>query len=110
MAQYRKTHLMINGKMACGKSVYSNNTFAAGFGEFKTASHKCSKCEASKQYAFLSKENTKADIAKAEEAQATQEWDIGSDDDWEPETDKSWLVEDLKIIKAHQAKQKALTI
>lgn len=100
MAQYRKTHLMINGKMACGKSVYSNNTFAAGFGEFKTASHKCSKCEASKQYAFLNKEN-----AKAEEAQATQEWDLGSADDWEPDTDKSWLVEDLKIIKAHQAKQ-----
>lgn len=39
-------------------------------------------------------------------------WEVttGSDDDWEPETDKSWLVEDLKIIKAHQAKQKALTI
>lgn len=96
---------MINGKLACGKSVYTNNTFATGFSEFKTATHKCEKCEASKQYAFLNKEDAKADIAKTE---VIQDWDIGSADDWEPETDKSWLVEDLKTIQAHRAKQKTL--
>lgn len=102
MAQYRKFHLVVNGKAACGNRAM--HVYGDGFGEFNKVTNKCEKCEASKQYAFLNKEN-----AKAEEAQATQEWDIGSADDWEPDTDKSWLVEDLKIIQAHRAK-KALTI
>jgi hypothetical protein len=70
-------------KTACGRNIL-RTPISTNWDGFKTETHRCIKCEQSKQFEV----NIRMDLAK-----------------WESEATDAWMAQDDAIIAAHKAKK-----